>query len=96
MIRLLMSFHQKLLLPTFCCAVGIGFAGYCMIWSTPIIEGTGFGYIVAGPLTHYFTYDIKNENEYYFYFNSGLNKLVLYASTVTINLIIGGLILYYA
>ncbi len=46
--------------------------------------------ILAGPLTHYFIYELRNENEYYFYFNMGLNKIMLYASTVILNLIFGG------
>jgi hypothetical protein len=90
------AFQQKLILPTFCVALGIGIAGYFMIWSTPLVKGTGFGYILAGPLTHYFIYESRNENEYYFYFNIGLTKMMLYASTVILNLMFGGLILFYA
>lgn len=96
LILLVAAFQQKLVLPTFCVAIGIGIAGYFMVWSTPIIEGTGFGYILAGPLTHYFIYEVRNNNEYYFYYNAGLNKITLYSSTTVINALIGGLILYYA
>jgi hypothetical protein len=96
LIFLLSAFQQKLVLPTFCVAIGIGIAGYFMVWSTPIIEGIGFGYILAGPLTHYFIYDVRDNNEYYFYYNAGLNKITLYSSTTAINALIGGLIIYYA
>ena len=96
MLPAVIAFQQKLILPTFCLAIAIGIAGYFMLWSTPLVRGTGFGYILAGPLTHYFIYELRNENEYYFYFNMGLNKTMLYASTVIINLIFGGLILFYA
>jgi hypothetical protein len=96
LIFLLSAFQQKLVFPTFCVAIGIGIAGYFMVWSTPIIEGTGFGYILAGPLTHYFIYEVRNTNEYYFYYNAGINKIALYCSTTTINTLIGALILYYA
>ena len=96
MILPIMYFQQKLILPTLSVAVGVGIAGYFSIWSIPIIQGTGFGYILAGPLTHYFIYELRYPNEYYFYFNLGLNKSVLCTSTAFINFIIGGLILYYA
>jgi hypothetical protein len=92
----IIAFQKKLILPTFCVALGIGIAGYFMVWSTPLVQGTGYGYILAGPLTHYFIYEVRNENEYYFYFNLGLNKIMLYGSTVMLNLILGVLILWYA
>lgn len=96
MIWLLVSFHQKLLLPTLCTAVAIGIAGYFMVWSTPIDQGTGFGYILSGPLTQFFLYDLRNPNEYYFYFNKGLSKLHLYVSSLVVNTILGAIILSYA
>jgi hypothetical protein len=96
MILPIIHFQQKLILPTLSVAVGVGIAGYFSIWSTPFIQGTGFGYILAGPLTHYFIYELRHPNEYYFYFNLGLNKSILYAATAFINFIISGLILYYA
>ena len=96
MLAIISAFQQKLILPTLCVALAIGIAGYFMIWSTPLVQGTGFGYFLAGPLTHYFIYELRNENEYYFYFNLGLNKIVLYTSTVTLNLILGAVILFYA
>lgn len=96
MLAVVSAFQQKLILPTFCVALAIGIAGYFMAWSIPVVQGTGFGYFLAGPLTHYFIYELRNENEYYFYFNLGLNKIILYASTVILNLILGVLILVYA
>ncbi|HEX6222765.1 MAG TPA: hypothetical protein VFZ52_00045 [Chryseolinea sp.] len=96
MFSLIIAFQRKLVIPTFCLAVGIGIAGYFMVWSTPIDQGTGFGYFLAGPITHYFIYELRNENEYYFYFNKGLSKTILYCSTCTLNILIGGLTLSYA
>jgi hypothetical protein len=95
MLLLIAAFQQKLILPTFCVALGIGIAGYFMVPSTPVIPGTGYGYILAGPVMHYFTYEVTYENEYYFYFNSGLTKIHLYASTLILNLTLSGLILFY-
>jgi hypothetical protein len=95
-VPLLFAFHQKLILPTMSMAVGIGIAGYFMLWSTPILEGTGYGYIASGPLMHYIIYDVLHPGEYYFYFNARLNRLGLYLSTIVLNIIIGASILSYA
>ena len=90
------AFQQRLILPTFCIAIGIGIAGYFMVSSTPLTQGIGYGYIFAGPVTHYFIYEQRHESEYYFYFNLGLSKILLYSSTIILNLILGGSILFYA
>jgi hypothetical protein len=84
------------MLPTFCLALGIGIAGYFMVWSTPVILGTGFGYMLAGPTMHYYLYELRYPHEYYFYFNGGLSKVLLYATTLLINFALGAAILYYA
>ena len=94
-IWLLISFQQKLVLPTLCVAIGIGVAGYFMIWSTPVVQGIGFGYVLAGPVTHYCVYDLKSPVEYYFYFNKGLSKGQLYTFTLILNLALGAIILQY-
>lgn len=96
MIFLVAAFQQKLVLPTFCVALGIGVAGYFMVPSIPVVQGTGFGYLLAGPLTHCFIYELRNSNEYYFYFNAGLTKITLYFTTIILNLILSGLVLFYA
>jgi hypothetical protein len=67
-----------------------------MVWSTPIPKGIGFGYLVAGPVAHYFIYELRYKNEYYFYFNHGLDKFMLYASTLILNIAVASSILYYA
>jgi hypothetical protein len=85
-----------MLLPTFCVALAIGVAGYFMIWSTPIVLGTGFGYFLAGPMVHYYLYELRHPNEYYFYFNAGLSKILLCSTTLGLNGILGATILYNA
>jgi hypothetical protein len=95
MFLLILYFQQKLILPTLCTSIAVGVAGYLMLWSTPIARGTGFGYVFAGLISHYFIYELRYPNEYYFYFNAGLSKSILYGSTLTLNLVIGMLTLYY-
>ncbi|MBA4055647.1 MAG: hypothetical protein C0490_13110 [Marivirga sp.] len=94
-LSLISLFQKKLILPTLVVSVAIGVAGYFMLWSVPLIKGTGYGYLLAGPLIHYFIYEKVNPNEYYFYFNAGINKVLLWASTIIVNFTISSLILYY-
>jgi hypothetical protein len=47
----------------------------------------GFCFIVIAPIIHYYVYEIKYKNEYYYYFNLGLGSLELWASTFIISLI---------
>ncbi len=96
MFLLLSCFQQKLLLPTLCTSVAIGIAGYFMIWSTPIIQGMGFGYFLAGPMVHYYLYDLRNPNEYYFYYNAGVSKRILYGTTVGLNAGVGSVIVFWS
>jgi hypothetical protein len=93
LLDVLLSFHKKLILPTFVVAIGIGAAGYFMIFSTPFLKGFGFGYILSGLITQYFVYDVRHTNEYFFYYNLGITKPVLYGSTLVLNFFIGIMIL---
>lgn len=49
----------------------------------------GISYMLVTPMFHYYIYEIRNPNEYYFYYNMGINKLVLWVSTLIFSLLIG-------
>jgi hypothetical protein len=49
----------------------------------------GFSFIFFGFLIHYFIYEVKNYNEYYFYNNIGLSNLKLRIISFILSLIIG-------
>jgi hypothetical protein len=53
------------------------------------LPGFGGAYLVLAPVFHFFTYEVRNENEYYFYYNMGLSKPVLWLATLLISSIIG-------
>ncbi len=67
--------------------------------STFIAENTfshkiiGLAYIFCTPLTHFLVYEVRNSNEYYFYYNLGLSKITLWACTVVVSIIIGLILL---
>ncbi len=44
----------------------------------------GFCFLVIALLVQYYVYDVKNKNEYYFYYNLGLGSLELWGSTLII------------
>ena len=93
MIEPLFAFQKKLIFPTLSLAISVGAVGSFIVFSLPFIQSFGAGYIVAGPLMHYFTYELGRQNEYYFYFNLGLGKLHLYLSTIVLNTSLGLIIL---
>ncbi len=41
----------------------------------------GMTYLFISLLSHFFLYEIKDKNEYYFFYNSGLSKKNLWIST---------------
>lgn len=44
----------------------------------------GFAFLIIAPFVHFFVYEVKNKNEYYFYYNLGLSKIKLWLSTFLI------------
>ncbi len=47
----------------------------------------GIAFLVISPLMQYFVYEIKNKNEYYFYYNLGLSNVQLWVSTLLIGIL---------
>lgn len=87
-------FYKKLILPT---VVVSALFGLILYPNTETISSSmkwsGISCIFLTPVFHYFIYEIRNPNEYYFYYNMGLSKLVLWISTTILGLILGLLII---
>ncbi|MBC9796240.1 hypothetical protein [Sinomicrobium weinanense] len=81
------TFYKKLILPLASIAILTGILGLSATGSFSF-KWSGLAYFLLTPLFHYFIYEVRNKNEYYFYFNLGLNKPVLWASTISISLFI--------
>jgi len=47
----------------------------------------GLSFLFIAPFIQYLIYEIKNKNEYYYYYNLGLSKSALWVSTLTIGLV---------
>ena len=87
----ILIFHQRLIIPTLLGAIAVGILGITL--GLPVIKVIGTSYILCGPLFHYFHYELGNESEYYFYFNLGLSRTILWISTILFSLIVGTVIL---
>jgi len=83
----LLNFYRKLIVPSFMSSLAIALFGYMSEF--PFTETFGQSYIFISLLFHFFIYEIMNPNEYYFYYNIGISKVILYATTVLFSFIIG-------
>lgn len=61
-----------------------------MVASGPFsLASTGVAFMFIAPLFQYFIYEISHPEEYYFYFNMGLSRLILWLCTLVISFCIG-------
>jgi len=47
----------------------------------------GLAFLWIAPFTQYFFYDVKNKNQYFYYYNVGISKNMLWTSTFVIGFI---------
>ena len=78
----LLFFHKRLAPPILLISILLGLAFYRNI---PAI---GFIFMVLMPLWHFYIYEVRYKNEYYFYFNLGFTRLSLWLSTLVIMVLI--------
>ena len=87
-LKAILIFYQKLIIPTLLISGLLGVFGMGIIGNFSL-KAVGFSYIFIGLFFHYFIYEVRNNNEYYFYYNIGLSKLSLWIATFVLNLLIG-------
>jgi len=80
-------FYRKLIVPAVVTTILIS------LFSIPVNgsysnTATAVGYIFATFFFQYFIYEVKNPNEYYFYYNLGFTKLSLWSYNLIIGLIL--------
>lgn len=81
-------FYQKLLIPALIFCGAFALFGYASTGEfSP--ESIAISYVLISILLHFFVYELKDNNEYYFYYNLGLSRLVLWAITLLMSLSIG-------
>lgn len=79
-------FYQKLVIPTLVVSILLSFI---MMDHINLYTGIGISIIFLTPVFHYFIYEIRYPNEYYFYYNLGLSKISLWVGTVVISFVSG-------
>jgi hypothetical protein len=88
MLRAILIFYQKLFVPALVLSGLLGLIGFG-ISGVFSLRAIGVSYFFFGLLFHYFIYEVRNFNEYYFYYNLGLSRLSLWLVTLFLNLVIG-------
>ena len=83
----ILIFYKKLILPSVAVATALSYLEYTRTgkipWSFFVVC-----YLVMTLFFHYLIYEKINPNDYYFYHNMGLSKLVLWGTTFFLSLII--------
>ena len=81
----ILFFYKKLILPSIAGATALSFCEYIM---TGKFHGSffAFSYILMTLAFQYVIYEKRNPNDYYFYFNLGLGKLVLWGTTLLLSM----------
>lgn len=54
-----------------------------------LFKGIGIAFIFLTPFFHYFLYEVRTPNEYYFYYNLGLSKGFLWGCTIGLSISVG-------
>lgn len=87
-LKAILIFYQKLIVPASILTGLIGVMGFG-ITEEFSFKVLGISYVILALLFHYFIYEVKHFNEYYFYYNMGLNRLTLWTANCILSLIIG-------
>jgi len=76
-------FYRKIFFPTALVSIVLG---WIIIRENPLTV-TGLAYLATTPFMLFFIYEIRNPNEYYYYYNLGLGKIALWTGSVFLSLI---------
>jgi len=87
-IKAIAIFYQKLIIPTLVFSIIINLFGVLVVGSFSF-KMLGISYVLLGLLFQFFIYEVGYPEEYYFYFNLGLNRYALWFSNLFIGITIG-------
>jgi len=86
----ILLFYKKLVIPTLSMSAMSGFLVFLNSNSFPLTwRWSWISFILFTPLFQYFIYEVRNPNEYYFYYNMGISKLALFISSLILSATIG-------
>ncbi|MDT0557264.1 hypothetical protein RM697_01310 [Ichthyenterobacterium sp. W332] len=81
-------FYKTAAIPSLIISIGLG----SLTWLTSgqfSFQNSGLAFVFLTPLFHYFIYEIRNPNTYFFYYNLGFSKRFLWLFTVIASCILG-------
>ncbi len=84
----ILFFYKKLVIPSLAMAIAVGFLEW-LLTEQFSLKTVGYTYILASMYFHYLIYEKRNPGEYYFYYNMGLCKSILWGTSLFLSLIIG-------
>lgn len=87
-VKIFLIFYKKLVVPSFLLSILIGLMGLIDSGSYSLTS-VGISYILITPIFQYLSYELRNKNEYYFYFNLGLSRISLWTLTCIVSFLIG-------
>jgi hypothetical protein len=88
----ILIFYRKLIVPSLAVAMALGFLVFITTNKFPLTK-VGIYYILMSLVFHYFIYEKRNPGEYYFYYNMGLSKFMLWGTTLLLSLVIALILL---
>jgi hypothetical protein len=84
----ILIFYKKLVIPSLIVALAISLPEWLREEAFPMITVV-ISYILMSLFFHYFIYEKRNPGEYYFYFNLGLSKIILWGTSLFLSTMIG-------
>jgi len=81
-LRHIFLFQRKFLLPAVVISLFLGAVG-ASANDESVITNAGLSYLLVLPLFQFFVYELRYPNEYYFYHNLGISKVMLWAACLT-------------
>jgi hypothetical protein len=81
-------FYKRLVIPALIVSAAFGFLGMITPGGNFSLKTVGFSYFLNSLLFHYLIYEIRHPEEYYFYYNLGFNKLMLWGINLVISFVL--------
>jgi hypothetical protein len=81
-------FYKKLVIPALSMSAAIASFSFANSGNFSF-KWFGISYIIVVPMFQYYIYETRNPNEYYFYYNMGLSKPLLWLATLIFSSLIG-------
>jgi len=87
-VRSFWMFYKKLVIPALSMSAAIASMAFINSGNFSF-KWFGISYIIVVPMFQYYIYETRNPNAYYFYYNMGISKPILWLATFVFSSLIG-------